>query len=102
MHGLRDDLEARSEALRRATEAARAKAGVLAEAVGMPLGQLVEIREGGVNVRPPVPMYAGMAMERGGATPVQPGQLTVTADVTLIYRLGRVPDRPATRPARGD
>jgi hypothetical protein len=28
-----------------------------------------------------------MAMDMAAATPVQPGQLTVTARVTLVYRL---------------
>lgn len=102
---LRNDLEARSEALRRATRIARAKAEVMAEAAGMSLGDLVEIRESGIHIRPPEPMYgARMAMEQAASTPVQPGQLTVTADVTLVYRLrqgagGRQDrDRPATRP----
>lgn len=100
---LRNDLEARSEALRRATRIARAKAQVLAEAVGMPLGDLVEIRESGVNVRPPVPMYgARMAMEADASTPVQPGQLTVTANVTLVYRLSQGRNRPVTQPERRD
>ena len=111
--GLRNDTRAKAEALRRAVEAARSKAEVLAQATGLPLGPLMELNESGVDFQPPPqPMYArGMAMEMAADTQVQPGQLTVTARVTLVYRLrgggaGDGPpqrdpppgDRPGTRP----
>jgi hypothetical protein len=86
--GLRNDLRARSEALRRAVAAARTKADVLAQAAELQLGPLVELNEGGVDFQPPPqPMYGRMAMDMAAETNVQPGQLTVTARVTLVYRL---------------
>ena len=103
--GLRNDTRAKAEALRRAVAAARAKAEVLAQAAGQPLGELVELNEAGVDYRPPEPMYArgAMAMDMAATpTQVQPGQLTMTARVNLVYRLrpgGGPPPRdpPATR-----
>jgi len=106
--GLRNDTRAKSEALRRAVAAARTKAEVLAQAAGMPLGPLVELNEGGVDFQPPPqPMYGRMAMDMAAATPVQPGQMTVTARVTLVYRLrgegaGGPPPQGDRPPPQGD
>jgi uncharacterized protein YggE len=110
--GLRNDTRAKSEALRRAVAAARTKAEVLAQAAGLQLGALAELNEAGVDFQPPQPMRGRMAMEMAADTQVQPGQLTVTARVTLVYRLrgeggpppqgDRPPppgDRPPSRPA---
>lgn len=104
---LRNDTEARAAALRAAVEQARRKAETLAQATGRPLGMLVEINEAGVELRPPEPMYAarGMAMEAAARTPVQPGQLTVTARVSMVYVLRPGAGEgggggPATRPGQ--
>lgn len=100
---LHDDREARAGALREAVERAQQKARVLAEAAEVELGGLIEVRESGVNVRPPEPMYAGARMAAESApTPVQPGQMTITANVTLVYRLGGSEDQPTTRRQQRD
>lgn len=100
---LRDDAIAKRDALRQAVESARMKARILAEAAGVSIGGIVELREGGTDVRPPEPMYRGGYAMEVASTPVQPGQLTVNASVTIVYRLApgdaARPNAPATRPA---
>lgn len=84
---LKDDTQARSEALVQASERAREKATVLARAMGVSLDSIQEVAEGGVNVIPPQP-YAGVRMAAMEAsTPVEPGQMRVHASVTLTYRI---------------
>ena len=86
--GLREDRAARDRALRQAVEEARAKADVLAEALGVQILGVLEAQEGGFNVRPVFAETAMMA--RGGAmdaTPVSPGEVTVNATVTIRYRI---------------
>lgn len=87
---LRNDREARQDALRRAVAEARAKARAMAEALDVDLGPVLEAQEGGVTIE--VPRSGGprmMAMEaRSADTPVSPGEVTVTAEVTLRYRIG--------------
>lgn len=87
--GLRNDATARAQALSAAVTAARAKAQTLASAAGVRLGELVEVTEGGVSF---TPVYqrgrAGMAAEAMDmATPVSSGQVSVSASVTLRYRI---------------
>jgi uncharacterized protein YggE len=74
----------RMEALRQASREARAKAEAITQALGVHLGSLIEATEGGIEVVPPRPL----AFERSviAATPVQPGELTVRATVTVRYR----------------
>lgn len=89
---LRDDREARETALTRAVEEARGKAATIAAALGVELGPVLEAREGGVSID--VPRFAGgprtLAMEARAAepTPVATGDITVSANVTLRYRIG--------------
>ena len=78
---------ARSQALERAVTQARSKAETLARALGMRLDGIVEVNESGVNVNPPQPMYARAAMMMDAATPVSPGEVSVSAGVTIRYRL---------------
>jgi uncharacterized protein YggE len=77
----------RMEALRQASQEARTKAQAIAEALGVRLSGLLEASEGGVEVVPPRPL----AFERGAiaATPVQPGEMTVRATVTVRYTFER-------------
>lgn len=86
---LQDDREARQEALRRAVAEARSKARTMAEALGVTLGSVLDAREGGVSVEPPQFATRMFAMEaRSADTPVSPGEITVSANVTLRYRIG--------------
>lgn len=73
------------EALRLAIADARAKAEVMASALGVRLGEVVDVVETGAA--PPVPLRAGLAEAARAPTPVQPGELESRARVTLRYRL---------------
>lgn len=88
---LQDDRAAREEALRKAVAEARSKAAAMAEALGVTLGPLLEAHEGGVSIeRPEFAQVRMLAMDAsvGGDTPVAAGELTVTGNVTLRYRIG--------------
>ncbi len=86
---LEDDTAAREEALRQAVAKARAKAHAIAEALGVTLTGVRAVREGGTEVRPfeQANMMHAVAGGKGG-TPIQAGQVTVEASVTVEYRLG--------------
>lgn len=87
---LRDPETARLEALRDAMTSARREAEALAAAAGEELGPPISIQtSGGGRFPPPMPMYRGVAMDMAQATtPIEPGTLTVTATVTVVYRIG--------------
>ena len=86
---LEDDVEARQQALRRAVAEARAKARAMAEALEVELGAVLDAQEGGVRIA--TPRFGGpqaMMMEsRTADTPVAAGEITVSAEVTLRYRI---------------
>jgi uncharacterized protein len=86
--GLKDDAAAQARALEAAVHEARGKAQAIAAALGVRLGEVLEAAEGGASVvtPQPFPRIAAMA-ERSSSTPVSPGQLTVSASVTLRYRI---------------
>jgi uncharacterized protein YggE len=99
---LKDDGPQRKAALKQAATDARGKAEALAEAMGMRLGPVIEVTEGGAVGRPiPMARHAMLAESFAANTPVQPGQLQVTASVTISYRLmptdrdGDAPGKPA-------
>jgi uncharacterized protein YggE len=88
--GLKDEGPARAAALAAAVGEARTKAEALARAAGVRLLEIVEITEGGVNVFTPTFQKArGMALEAAAMadTPVESGQVSVDASVTLRYRI---------------
>ncbi len=90
--GLRNDEAARAQALADAARAARAKAETLAKALGVRLGEILEVAEGGVSISPPPSPRYGMArMEAASmaSTPVSSGQVGVEASVTLRYRISQ-------------
>jgi len=78
--------DARREALTRAVSEARSQAQTIADALGRELGPPVEIR-GGAQQPQPRPQGALM-MAREVATPVEAGDQTVTASVTIRFVLG--------------
>ncbi len=90
--GLRNDEAARSQALADAAVKARAKAQTLASTLGLRLGNVLEVAEGGVSVLPqPYPRYSRMAELSVAAadTPVSAGQVGVQASVTIRYRISQ-------------
>lgn len=90
--GLRNDEAARAQALADAAGKARAKAQTLAKALGLTLGNILEVAEGGVSVLPqPYPRYGRAVAELSVAadTPVSAGQVGVQASVTIRYRISQ-------------
>lgn len=82
--GLADPRPALDEARRAAVADARAKAELLAAAAGVGLGDIVSITEGG-GFGGPVPMYKATAAE--AAVPVQQGEVSYQAGVTVVWQL---------------
>ena len=89
---LRDPEAAQREALRAAVGQARAKAEVVAQAMGMRIVEVVQVIESGAASPPPGPMLKarGMMMEAAAApgAAIEPGELDIQASLTMIVRLG--------------
>ncbi|MBE2275315.1 MAG: SIMPL domain-containing protein [Rhodobacteraceae bacterium] len=84
--GLADPRPALDAARRSAVLDARAKAELLAEAAGVKLGAIVSISEGG-GYGNPVPMYKAAASD--SAVPVQQGQVSYQASVSVVWQLAQ-------------
>jgi uncharacterized protein YggE len=81
---------ARARALAEAVSNARAQAEAMATALGYDLGQPLEVR-GGANRPGPMPMaFAETAVRAAqvAPTPIEAGEQTVTANVTIRFALG--------------
>jgi len=89
---LKDPSAARLEALQLATEKARREAQAVAAAAGETLGLIQSIHTDSYSAPPPRPAMYERAMAMDAAvkvdTPVESGTLSVTANVTVVYRLG--------------
>lgn len=87
---LRNDLSAREQALKEAVQAASQKAKAISEALDVKILEVIEVNEGSVAIRVPQQRFAAsLAVAEAAATPVSPGQLTVSASVTIRYRIGQ-------------
>jgi uncharacterized protein YggE len=84
----------RAQALQQASEEARAKAQTIAEALGVHLGDLLEAGEGGVEVTWPQPVAFAAGRIDSAPTPVQPGEMTVRATVTVRYAISGTKEEP--------
>ena len=77
---------ARRAAIAEAVGHARADAEVMAKAAGGSLGQLLELTSGVEPIRPfEAPMARARVAGAAAPTPIEPGQLTVTATVTARW-----------------
>ena len=85
--GLADPAPTLNEARKRAVADAVARARLLTGAAGLTLGPVVSITEGGAGTGP-VPMFR-MAAEAASAVPVAPGQVSLSASVTMVFELGQ-------------
>jgi uncharacterized protein YggE len=86
---LRDEQQARLEALKQAAARAREKAIALSQALTVKLVRLISVNEAG-HVGQPVPMAARsmVALEGGGnEPPMFPGEMKMEATVTLLYEV---------------
>jgi uncharacterized protein YggE len=92
MAGLRFDLKDRAgaerEALRLAVEDAMSRARAIAAGANASLGPVVRIEEQG-SMRPPPMPYVAMSAREGAPvqTPVTPGEIEISAQVTLTIQL---------------
>jgi hypothetical protein len=85
--GLNDPDSALDRARADALKKARARADVYAQAVGMRVHKIIAIEEGGSISPPrPVPMMAMRAAAMEG-TPVQAGEVDLTANVSVMFEL---------------
>ncbi len=84
-----DTREARLEALRQAAQKAHEEARVLADALGVALGEPLEVHTSAdvSRVRNEIMMRAAADMMEA-ATPVEAGEQDVVANVSIRYRLG--------------
>ncbi len=69
-----------------AFEDARARAEQLADLAGRPLGPVLRVTEGGGS-EPPSPRFAKTATDSAAGMPVEAGESTVTASVTVRFGL---------------
>lgn len=84
--GVAEDRPVLDEARRRAVADAAAKAALYAEAAGVTLGKVQAISEAGGYPRPPMPMAMdAVEFSKAGNVPVAPGEMTVSASVTIVY-----------------
>jgi len=90
--GLKDPSAAENRARQLAVRALQGKASLYADALGVQLGGIRSLSEGGgYSPPPPMPMYAAraeMAMD-AGSTPIAAGQLTVRIDISGVYDIVR-------------
>ena len=88
---LRNAEAAHHDAVREATRRARAEAAIVAEALGMRLGQVVNVSTSGYHPPPPMPMMMRQSADYAGApappTPVEPGSVEIMASVSALFRL---------------
>jgi len=83
---LEDDATARGQAIRIATHRALAEAHALAEAAGARPGNIRELRLDGHTARPLL-QRAAMDMAETAQVPVEPGEITVNVQVTLVMTI---------------
>ena len=86
---LRDDSEARAQALRLAVREAQNKATVMAGELGVQLLGVLEVTESAGRAMPIQVRAARMQTEALDSTPVVAGQITVMASVSIRYQIGR-------------
>lgn len=88
--GLKDPTAAENQARQIAVRNLQAKAALYAQALGVELGGIRSLSEGGGYSPRPQVMYARAEMaDSGGSTPVAAGELTVRIDITGVYDLNR-------------
>jgi uncharacterized protein YggE len=90
---LKDPEPARTEALRLATAQARGRATAMASALGLRLGQVVSLIEGGPvgfdRYYDGMEGLAGNRSRRAASTPMEAGTLQVGARVTVVFAIAR-------------
>jgi len=87
---LKDELAARSQALREAATRARAKADALASSLGLRIQRVLRVEEGApVMIRPVMAEMRAMSEVAPAPTPVEPGAIEVRATVELTVEIAQ-------------
>ncbi|GAC1470547.1 MAG: SIMPL domain-containing protein [Chloroflexota bacterium] len=84
--GLKDPSAAQANALKAAIANARARADAMAGALNVTITGVASATDGSYS-SPPIAYGAGAARAPSAGTTVQPGQLTLTADVNVTYAI---------------
>lgn len=87
--GIQDDTQLRHQALQAAVQAARAKADALAQPLGLRVTSIIAVSEESVGGPRPMEEFARAASMAQNAVPVEPGELTVQANVRVIFGFGQ-------------
>lgn len=83
--GLKDDTAARNQALQAAAADAKGKASALASALGLQISSIQSVSEGSISSPVIVSPRLAAAPSAAASVPVQPGELDVTAQVTIVF-----------------
>lgn len=83
---LSDQSPTRDVAIEKAIEDAKHRGEVMAKAAGKSLGAIISVSEAGVSA---IPYYSrdSLAGDAAQAVAIEPGQLDVTANVTVVFEL---------------
>lgn len=86
---LNNDRPYRKEALANAVRDAREKAETVADALGVQLGEVLELQESGIHLMRPQPRYGEVMLSAAAdmSTPIEAGQIRVQATVAARYRI---------------
>lgn len=84
-----DPAPVRAKAIEKAVADARKSAEAMAKAAGKSVGAVLAITSQDVSSIPPGPMYDSASLRAGAekAVPIEPGQLDISANVTVIFEL---------------
>ncbi len=86
---VKNDQALRTEALKEATQKARASAEAMASSVGARILRVLSIEEGGPGRVVPIMMREQMGMAADVSTPVEPGTIDVRATVMLTAEIAQ-------------
>lgn len=83
---LADDTDVRNDAIEIAISDARKRGEVMAKAAGKSLGEIISVSETNVSIPP---LYYDMSARAvaESAVPIEPGQLDVSTQVTVVFEL---------------
>lgn len=76
-----------NEARKAAVSDARAKAELYAAAAGVTLGAVMQIQDGYASQPSPQPMMEMRVAAKAAPTPIETGESSVTANVTIVYEI---------------
>jgi uncharacterized protein YggE len=82
-----DPAPARAVAIDKAVADARKSAEAMAKAAGKSVGAVLSISSSDAGLVPPGPMFDAATAGAGKSVPISPGQLDITANVTVIFEL---------------